>query len=94
MEKVYRHFKKVYNFPIHLYSMNELYPSGSTLILFFSGISGSAFITDGREHIPVDFKDNKGYVTINKPLHKNDLINNYMFLKTDGHYCTKYKMIC
>lgn len=74
--------------------MNELYPSGSTLILFFSGVSGSAFISNDVDTIPVNFKDNKGYIYLSKPLMKSDLIDNYMFLRTDGNYLTKYKMVC
>jgi len=73
--------------------MNELYPSGSTLILFFSGVSGSHFISNDIEHIPVNFKDNKGYIYLNKTMSRNELINDYIFLKTDNYYITRYKMI-
>ncbi len=74
--------------------MNDLYPSGSILVLFFSGVSGSAFLSNGGDNIPVKFKDDKGYVQIHKPLSKQELITNYMLLKTDGHYMTKYRLFC
>lgn len=73
--------------------MNDLYASGSTLVLFFSGISGSAFIFNDIEHIPVEFEENKGYIHLNHSITKSELINDYMFLRTDGHYITKYKMV-
>jgi len=74
--------------------MNDLYASGSTLVLFFSGVSGSAFISNDIEHIPVKFKENKGYIHLDHPITKSELIDDYMFLRTDGYYITKYKMIC
>lgn len=74
--------------------MHEIFPSGSILILFFSGTSGSSFISNNKDHIPVNFKDNKGYIYLNKPLTKQELINDYMFLQSDEYYITKYKMYC
>jgi len=75
-----------------LYSMNELYHSGSILILYFSGISGSHFLSNDNVHIPVEFTENKGFVHLNTSMSKDELINDYMFLRTDGYYLTKYKM--
>lgn len=76
--------------------MNKLYHSGSTLVLFFSGVSGSAFISNEKDniHIPVQFKDDKGYIHLDIPITKNELIDKYKFLRTDGLNVTKYKMFC
>lgn len=74
--------------------MSELYPSGSTLVLFFSGVSGSAFLSNDDDSIPVNFRENKGFVRLPKEISKSDLINDYMFLKYDEHYITKYRMVC
>ena len=75
--------------------MNDLYASGSILILFFSGISGSAVISNNYDHCaPVEFKDNRGYVRIDRPLKKSELLNDYMFLLINNNYITKYKMYC
>ena len=73
--------------------MNDLYASGSILVLFFSGISGSAFLSNNYDHnLPVDFKEDKGFVHLDRMVTKSELINNYMLLRTDGYYITKYKI--
>ncbi len=74
--------------------MQETYPSGSILIFHFSGVSGSAYFTNDIDHIPIFIKDNKGYIHINKPLNKSELINNYMMINADEYYVTKYRMTC
>jgi len=75
--------------------MDDLYASGSILVLFFSGISGSAFLSNNYDScFPVRFEGGKGFVQINKSISRSELLKNYMFLRSDGHYLTKYKMYC
>lgn len=73
--------------------MNELYHSGSILIFSFSGVSGSAFLSNNYDNcMTIDFKDDKGFVHLKRFITKSDLINNYMLLRTDGYYLSKYKL--
>lgn len=73
--------------------MDDLYHSGSILVFIFSGVSGSAFLSNNYDHsIPVSIEEDKAFIHLDKTITKSQLINNYMFLRTDGYYISKYKM--
>jgi len=73
---------------------DHFFHSGSILILFFSGISGTSFITNHIDHIPVEFRDDKGYIQIDKTLSKQELLDDYVLINQDSNTLTTYKMYC